>query len=476
VVTLRNLVEMKSGMFQEPGEGPLGYPDGFSDIWGWLNSYLSQPLVGTPGVTGYYDNTNFTILQGVIDQVSGMDFVDFATKYVLVPAGINTAIFNAVPDPAATATLYYAGPQDTQLGQYSTAIPFVAAGGWVTNARELIKFLIAMRGTSVVPANIVSDILNGPMGWDGPVAGNFGTYYTKNGGVGNGANPQQQSDIGIVRLVEGYDIAILANSQPPVDVVGLCCGAFDSRGVALAAEPANAPSITTVVHGASFLPNCAPGSYLSIIGTGFPGPALNWDPITTLPTELNGVEVRVGSEYGYIAYAGPTQINFLLPSTVPAGNQTLELTMPAGGMISSVQINAIAPGLFAYQLQGRSYPAAVFAGTSVVVAASGALGSPSRPATAGDFVELYGTGMGPTNPVAPDGVVFTTPHPASSLAAFKVTIGGKAAPVSFAGLVGPGLFQLDIQIPTGLNGGDQPLILTVNGIAAQPNLMLTIAA
>jgi uncharacterized protein (TIGR03437 family) len=48
--------------------------------------------------------------------------------------------------------------------------------------------------------------------------------------------------------------------------------------------------------------------------------------------------------------------------------------------------------------------------------------------------------------------------------------------VTFAGLVAPGLFQLDVQIPTGLNGGDQPLVLTVGGVAAQPNLLLTIAA
>jgi uncharacterized protein (TIGR03437 family) len=177
-----------------------------------------------------------------------------------------------------------------------------------------------------------------------------------------------------------------------------------------------------------------------------------------------------------VAYAGPTQINFLLPSTVPAGIQNVELTMPGGGMISSVQINAIAPGLFAYTLNGRSYPAALFAGTSVIVATAGALSSASRPATGGDFIELYGTGMGPTNPAAPDGVVFNHAYAAADLTAFHVTIGGRTATVSFAGLVSPGLFQLDVQIPTGLAGGDEPVMLTVGGLAAQSNLMLAIAA
>jgi len=186
--------------------------------------------------------------------------------------------------------------------------------------------------------------------------------------------------------------------------------------------------------------------------------------------------VEVAGQSAYINYAGPTQINFLLPSTVPVGMQSVILTMPQGGLQSAVQINPVAPGLFGYTLNGTAYPAALIAGTPIVVAAVGALsGSTSRPATAGDFVELYGTGMGPTNPAAPDGVVFGTSYPAANLAAFTVTIGGIAATVTFAGLVGPGLYQLDIQIPTGLAGGDQPLVLTVGGISAQPNLMLTIS-
>jgi len=143
------------------------------------------------------------------------------------------------------------------------------------------------------------------------------------------------------------------------------------------------------------------------------------------------------------------------------------LTMPGGGLTSSVQINAIAPGLFAYPLNGSLYPAALFANTPVIVAAAGSLsGSTSRPASAGDFIELYGTGMGPTNPAAPDGVVFSTAYPAASL----------AATVTFAGLVGPGLFQLDVQVPAGVAGGDQPVTLTVSGVPAQSNLMLTIGA
>ena len=98
------------------------------------------------------------------------------------------------------------------------------------------------------------------------------------------------------------------------------------------------------------------------------------------------------------------------------------------------------------------------------------LAAPQPPATS----LSYATGCGPTNPAAPDGVVFSTPSPAANLAAFQVTIAGKTASMLFAGLVGPGLWQLNVQIPKGLIGGDQPLLVSVNNIPSQPNVMITV--
>ena len=484
-VTLRQLADMKSGLVQPSGEGPLGPPAPYTDIWGYLNNYLSQPLQATPGVTYYYSNTNFTILQGVISQVSGLTYVEYVTKYVLEPVGVDTTIYNATSDPVQTATLGYSGSSDTRGGFYAGSQTFVAPGGWITNVREMIKPLMALRGSTLMPQSSVNAMFSGLIGWDGTTVGSFGTYYFKNGGLTGAAVPAQWLGSATVRLGEGYDVVMLANSTQPTipggngqqNIIDMVIHAFESRTVPLASEPGSAPALLSVVHGASFQPNCAAGAYLSILGSGFPAPAQGWSPTSTLPTELNGVEVRVGSQLAYIAYAGPTQINFLLPSNVPNGLQNVEVTMPSGALQSAVQINSIAPGLFAYQLNGKSYPAALFADSAVYVAAAGALsGSSSRPAAAGDFIELYGTGMGPTNPAAPDGVVFSQAYPTTNLSLFKVTIGGVTAKVTFAGLVGPGLFQLDVQIPAGVSGGDQPIQLTVNGVAAQSNLMLTISA
>ena len=55
-----------------------------------------------------------------------------------------------------------------------------------------------------------------------------------------------------------------------------------------------------------------------------------------------------------------------------------------------------------------------------------------------------------------------------------MTIGGIAAKVTFAGLAGPGLFQLDNQVPSGLAVGDQAVTMTVSPEFPQTSLMLTL--
>ena len=267
-VTIRNLATMYSGMQTPPDEGPLT-----GDLWTYLNTYLAMPLVGTPGVTYSYNNENFTILQGVIEQVTGQDYVAWVTANVVVPAGINTTIFNATPDPQTTATLLYSGPTDTRTGDYFSALEFVAPGGWVSNAQELIKVMLALRNTGVIPAAAVSEMLTGGIGWFS-YAGAYGTYYNKNGGLSSGATPPQTLNTCIVRLAEGYDIALVVNTQPPIDVVNLCSQAFDSRGLLTTDQP---PAIAAVIGAASYLPQAAPATYCSIQGAGFTNqPATDW--------------------------------------------------------------------------------------------------------------------------------------------------------------------------------------------------------
>jgi uncharacterized protein (TIGR03437 family) len=469
-VTLRNLATMMSGMLTPANEGTF-----YGNLWPYLNTYLAMPLVGTPGVTYSYNNENFTILQGVIDQVTGVDYVTWVTQNVLVSAGIDPTIFNPVPDPSTTATLSYASATDKSTGLYWTPIDFVAPAGWISSSQELIKILLALRNTSVLPTSSISEMLNDQIGcftYSGP----YGVNYGKNGDIYNGAG--QSENTGIMRFLEGYDLAIVANSQPPVDILDLCLEAFNSRGQLAADAP---PAIQTVVGAATYLPKAAPGAYVSIIGAGFSDQtATDWTPSITgpnLPRSIGAISVNVNGQAAYIEYISATQLNILLPGNAATGIANVDVITPTGVMTSTLEIDAVAPGLFCYTLKGVLYPASVYAAATgvVYVAATGALsGYSSRPAAPGDIIELYATGCGPTSPAAPDGVVLTKPYPAANLGAFQVTIAGKSCSVLFAGLVSPGLWQINVQIPSGLTGGDQLLVLSVNGAASQPNVKITL--
>jgi uncharacterized protein (TIGR03437 family) len=75
----------------------------------------------------------------------------------------------------------------------------------------------------------------------------------------------------------------------------------------------------------------------------------------------------------------------------------------------------------------------------------GSLVTAASPARAGEYVQLYATGLGATDPPVPAGQTAVAP----CVAAVTVTINGIPAGVAYAGLQGqyPGLYQINVQVP-----------------------------
>jgi uncharacterized protein (TIGR03437 family) len=97
----------------------------------------------------------------------------------------------------------------------------------------------------------------------------------------------------------------------------------------------------------------------------------------------------------------------------------------------------------------------------------------SRPAKAGDYILLFATGLGQTNPPYPVGQVLTAAYPVPDLSKVSVLIGGQPALVQFAGMTYAGVFQVNIQVPSGIPAGDQPIVLGIAGQASPPAVYLT---
>src|SRR5262249_29659174 len=155
-----------------------------------------------------------------------------------------------------------------------------------------------------------------------------------------------------------------------------------------------------------------------------------------------------------IAYVDQTQINAQAPEFVGTGPVNLKVILnpdKPNQLVSDVATlnsqQAFAPAFFT--VPNSNTIAAQIAGTSVPVA-SPALVPGGRPAQPGEFVTLYATGFGDTNPlvavgeIASGGAVLTN--------TITVTLGGATLPgsdVEYAGespgSIG-GLYQINIKI------------------------------
>ena len=90
----------------------------------------------------------------------------------------------------------------------------------------------------------------------------------------------------------------------------------------------------------------------------------------------------------------------------------------------------------------------------------------TRKAKAGDVIQLYASGLGPS----PSGSVVTSPVPVMGVG---VTIGTTDVPVLFAGLVAPGQFQVNFTVPQ-LPAGEYSIQVSASGKTSQANILFEI--
>jgi uncharacterized protein (TIGR03437 family) len=239
-------------------------------------------------------------------------------------------------------------------------------------------------------------------------------------------------------------------------------------GVNLKSPAAAAPAITAagVVNGASFADGIAAGSWVAIFGQNLASGtrALTTDDLVSgnMPTSLGGVSVNVNNKAAFLYYVSPTQINVLAPDDSSTGAVSVSVTNSAGtSPAAGAMLLAAAPALFA-----SNGNVAAVRPDGTVIDGSGVL------ARAGETIELFGTGFGGTSPAVAPGVVFQGSAPL--VTSPTVTIGGAAAVVSYAGLVGTGLYQVNVTVPA-LTAGTYRVVAWVGGVSSQNGVALKVA-
>ena len=236
-----------------------------------------------------------------------------------------------------------------------------------------------------------------------------------------------------------------------------------------------APSFPTdsIVNSASGSPtSVAPNTLVNLSGTN-----LSLDTAAaptapggsgTLPTQLDGVSVIVGFIFAPVLSVSPTQVTFLIPSTLVAGQTNVVLvsnnlrTEPA-----QITLLAAAPGLFVV----NSQPAAEHGDGSLI--------TPASPAQPGETITVYGTGLGPTNPRQLDGVIPTAPATIALLSQLEVLLDGQAldpSTIQYAGITpgSAGVYQVNFTLPANL--ADSPTLqIAIGSQMSQSGLQIPVA-
>jgi uncharacterized protein (TIGR03118 family) len=242
----------------------------------------------------------------------------------------------------------------------------------------------------------------------------------------------------------------------------------ESHGLLASIQAAPAFVTSGVQNGASFVAGpIAPNTWVQIKGNGLSTTTGTWQVTdNTLPTQVNGVGVTINGTAVPVSFVSNMQVNFLVPATLSTATAQIQTTN--NGLTSpvvTVNVEPLAPAFFTIgnnATSGNAYVAAEHAGGTLIGPATIANATPVEP---GETITLYATGFGPTG--SSGEALAVTP---------SILIDGIYADATFAGLVGPGLYQINVQVPPNVSRGQDVLVVGLSGnFETQPNAFLTIA-
>ena len=234
-------------------------------------------------------------------------------------------------------------------------------------------------------------------------------------------------------------------------------------------------SPASIVNAAANLPGpLAPNTIASLYGVNL---AYSTKGITAsdlqggaLPYVLanTGVRVWVNNIGAGIYFVSPTQVNFLVPAALAPGPAQVVLTLDGiAGPAASVTIVPACPALF--QMNATSVVASHADGTPV---------TPDAPASPGEIVVLYATGLGQTIPPVGYNEIATRATPIQNT--LQVLIAGvplDPGALLYAGLAPgfAGLYQINVQLPPDAQASPQ-IQLSMGGQTSPANLILPLQA
>jgi len=244
----------------------------------------------------------------------------------------------------------------------------------------------------------------------------------------------------------------------------------------------SAPSISAggIVPVDSTVGIIQPGEWVSVFGTNLASSTVVWNE--DFPTSLGGTSVTIDGKEAYLWYVSLGQINLQVPDDTATGTVPVVVTTGSGSATASVTLARFAPSFLL--LDGKHVAGIILRPDGSGSHGSGnysydilgptgtSLGYPTVAAKAGDIVELFGTGFGPTNPTVLPGQAYS--GAAATTNTVSLLVNRVSVTPIWAGLSGAGLDQINLTIPAGLGAGDVPLVAMVGGMQTPSYVVISL--
>ncbi|MEP6962948.1 MAG: hypothetical protein ABI995_12780, partial [Acidobacteriota bacterium] len=179
-----------------------------------------------------------------------------------------------------------------------------------------------------------------------------------------------------------------------------------------------------------------------------------------MPTQLSNVSVTINGKPAFVFFVSAAQLNVLTPFESTTGPVQIVVANGADSSVPfSANLRAVVPSFLRFG--STNYITATHSDYSLLGPASLSVpGYTFTPARPGETIVLYSIGFGlPASAVvngssAQSGSFATQP---------TIQVGGITVPPAFAGIISPGLTQINVAIPSSIPDGDTVVTLSYSG-------------
>ena len=375
----------------------------------------------------------------------------------------NSRILKVVPSGSITITTTIAGLDSGAWG-------YSGDGGPATSAQLNYPFGVALDAAgNLFIADTNNQRIRRVSAATGVITTVAGTRFSRYTGDGGSATSAELSFPRVV-LVDPHGNIYVSDTQNQV----------------IRLMTAAAPAITGVISSSGFggFKAVAPGTFIEIYGSNLAADTLNWGNFFSggnAPTSLAGTKVTIGGQPAFIAYAGPGQVNALVPSNVGTGPQQVTVTTAIGTSSPfTVTVNPTAAGMLApgyLNIGGVQYVGALFSDYQTFVAPPGVIpGYVSRRAKPGDVIVIFGIGFGPVTPNIPAGQIYSGNSQLATAPPLQIFFGSTPATLQYSGLAPSlvGVYQLNVVVPNIAPSDAVPVTFTLGGVNGAQTLYTSV--